>query len=238
MCRKAVLIDIGGILVSDRLPAVAAKWSARLGISQQALLSALFGGSDNQVLTGRVSETEWWIVVAGRLRASPDLVAGLRRDLSFRDDWNEALVGFLRGLRGRARSAIVSNAWPHTRTELTRAGLLDIADEIVLSCEAGYAKPDPRIYAAALHRLATEPADALFIDDTPGHVTAAVALGMTGHLHTSTIGTIARIEDFLQAGKGNLVRDPVNSLGVCRRAGRWGGGAESCRRRLRELVLA
>lgn len=37
-------------------------------------------------------------------------------------------------------------------------GMLDIADEIVLSCEAGYAKPDPRIYLTALDRLGAEPA--------------------------------------------------------------------------------
>lgn len=35
---------------------------------------------------------------------------------------------------------------------------LDIAGEIVLSCEAGYAGPDPRIYLTALDRLGAEPA--------------------------------------------------------------------------------
>jgi putative hydrolase of the HAD superfamily len=66
-----------------------------------------------------------------------------------------------------------------------------------LSCEAGYAKPDPRIYHAALRRLAASPGSARFIDDTPGHVAAAQALGMAGHLHTGTAATITRIEDFL-----------------------------------------
>jgi putative hydrolase of the HAD superfamily len=196
--RKAVLIDVGGVLVCDRLPAVADEWSARLGISRQALLSAVFGGSDDQVLTGRMSEPDWWALVAERLHAGQDLVAGLQRDLSFGEDWDPALVAFLRGLRGRARTAIVSNAWPHLRAEMTRAGVPDIADEVVLSCETGYAKPDARIYAAALRRLAIAPADALFIDDTPGHVAAAEALGMTGHLHTGAIGTITRIEGFLR----------------------------------------
>ncbi len=54
------------------------------------------------------------------------------------------------------------------------AGMPDIANAIVLSCEAGYAKPDVRIYQAALRKLAVAPSDALFIDDTPGHVTAAI----------------------------------------------------------------
>lgn len=56
--RKAVLIDIGGALVSGRLPAAAAAWGTRLGISRQTFLSALLGGNDDQVLTGRMSEPE------------------------------------------------------------------------------------------------------------------------------------------------------------------------------------
>jgi putative hydrolase of the HAD superfamily len=41
------------------------------------------------------------------------------------------------------------------------------ADSVVLSCEVGCAKPDPRIYATALRGVGADPADALFIDDTP-----------------------------------------------------------------------
>ncbi len=70
----------------------------------------------------------------------------------------------------------------------------------------GYAKPDPRIYTAALDAIRTGPADALFIDDTPGHVEAARSLGMTGHLHTDTDVTLRRIDDFLHSS---------NEVGTC-----------------------
>lgn len=121
----------------------------------------------------------------------------LRQDLASREVWDQALVGLLRRLRAHAKTAIVSNAWPGTRARMSRAGMLDITDEVVLSCEAGYAKPDSRIYHIALRQLAVSPSSALFIDDTPGHVAAAMALGMVGHLHTSSASTIARIEDFV-----------------------------------------
>jgi putative hydrolase of the HAD superfamily len=199
---KAILIDIGGVLVPGYLPAAAAEWGARLGISPQAFLAALFGGSDDQVLTGRVGEPQWWAVVAGRLRADPGLMAELQADLASREVWDSTLIAHLRRLRGRARTAVISNAWPGTRARMARAGMLDIAEEIVLSGEIGYAKPDPRVYTATLRRLAVSPARALFIDDTPGHVTAAESLGIAGHVHTSTAGTIARIEDFLQPESG------------------------------------
>ena len=198
---RAILIDLGGVLIKDYLPAAAAAWSGRLGVTPQGFMDALFGGSDGQVAVGRVSEQEWWGVVAVRLGASPDLVAELRRDLAAREVWDEALVGLVRGLRDRARTAIVSNAWPGTRDRIARAGMLGLVDETVLSCEVGYAKPDPRIYQAALRRLAASPGDALFIDDMPANVATARSLGMDGHAHTSTASTVSRIEDFV-AGPG------------------------------------
>jgi putative hydrolase of the HAD superfamily len=197
---RAVLVDLGGVLMRDHLPDAAAVWGSRLGITRQAFLGALFRGSDDQVLIGRVSEPAWWEVVAARLGVGPDLVAELRRDLAFRQVWDDELVACMRRIRGRVRTAIVSNAWPSARTMMTDAGLLDIADEIVLSCEAGSAKPDPRIYQEALRRLGVSAADALFIDDTPGHVSAAESLGMSGHVHASTAATITRIGQFLTHG--------------------------------------
>ena len=160
------------------------------------------------MLTGRVSEPAWWNIIAGRLEIGPDLLAELRQDLTSGAVWDGALVALLRHLRGHAKTAIVSNAWPGTRARISQAGRLDIADESILSCEIGHAKPDPRIYAAALQRLTADPGDALSIDDTPGHVTAAESLGMTGHVHTSTAGTIARIEDFLRAQPPASTRRP------------------------------
>ena len=130
-------------------------------------------------------------------------MAELHQDLASREVWDSILIAHLRRLRGCARTAIVSNAWRGTRARMSRAGMLDIAEEIVLSSEIGYAKPDPRIYTATLQRLAVSPGHALFIDDTAGHVTAAESLGITGHVYTSTVGTIARIEHFLQPKSGN-----------------------------------
>lgn len=198
MNRKVILIDIGGVLQPDDLSVAAALWSARFGITPHAFLAALFGGNDEQVLIGRISEGAWWDIVGKRLGADPDLIAAIRADLASRERWDESLVRTLRGLRGSAKTAIVSNCWPEMRTRMASAGVLDVVDELVLSCEAGYAKPDPRIYVAALRSVDALPAEALFIDDTAGHVDTARSLGMAGHVHRATDETIDRIHEFLQ----------------------------------------
>ncbi len=66
---QAILIEIGGVIADDHLPAAAADWGARLGISQRAFLAAVFGRNDDQVLTGRVSEDTWWEVVRAGSRS-------------------------------------------------------------------------------------------------------------------------------------------------------------------------
>ncbi|MGW0909036.1 HAD family hydrolase [Streptomyces sp. NPDC002853] len=198
---RAILIDVGGVLVREYLPAVAAAWGRRLGLTATAFMAALYEGNDSGVLIGRVSEDAWWETVRGRLRTEPDVIAELRRDLAGRETWDEELVACLRGLRKQGvRTAVVSNTWPGLRERMSDGGLTDIADRLVLSCEVGCAKPDRRIYEIALRLLAVEPARALFIDDTSGNVAAARALGTAGHVHTETAQTLARIREFTSQG--------------------------------------
>jgi putative hydrolase of the HAD superfamily len=200
--RPALLIDIGGVLVPDYLTAAAAAWGNRLGIAPHAFLAALFAGNDDQILIGRTSEAAWWRIITDRLHIDQKQAATIRADLAARQTWNTTLLAGLRRIRPQATITIVSNAWPGIRASMVEAGLLDLADTVVLSCEVGYAKPDPRIYAIALRSVRADPTDALFIDDTPDHVNAAMSLGMSGHLHTHTGETLRRIDEFVDCPHG------------------------------------
>jgi putative hydrolase of the HAD superfamily len=188
---RAVLIDLGGVLA--HMPGFDEAWSARFGMTTAEFLSAVYAGSDDTVLIGATTEADWWRLVAGRLGTTAGVIDEMQLDLAARERWDDALVTLLRGLRGSVPTAIVSNAWPDTRARLDRDGMLDLADEFILSGEVGCAKPDPRIFEIALERVGAEPANALFIDDTPGHVAAARALGIAGHVHTDSASTLAWI---------------------------------------------
>ncbi|WP_345945175.1 HAD-IA family hydrolase [Streptomyces albus subsp. chlorinus] len=192
--RPALLMDLGGVVVADKLPAAAAKWAARLGITERDVVTAVYAGNDTEVLIGRMSGPQWWSVVRERLGLDEDAVAELRADLAARPVWDQALLDAVAALRGRAATAFVSNAWPDARPQLSE--VLPAADEAVLSCEVGFAKPDPRIYTYTLELLGAAPGDALFVDDVPENVAAARALGMAGHVHTDSAGTLAVLETF------------------------------------------
>lgn len=194
---RSVLIDLGGVLETGCWPGIAEAWAPRLGITTQEMLAAVFGGSDDTVLVGQMSEDDWWQQVRQRLGLSAAALASVRADIIARWRWDERLLGCIGRARGVARIAIISNAWPHTRGRLAADGVADLVDDIVLSCEAGVAKPDRRIFELTLSRLGAEPGRTLFVDDTPGHVSAAKTLGLAGHVHRDSRSTAAAIEAFI-----------------------------------------
>jgi putative hydrolase of the HAD superfamily len=78
---------------------------------------------------------------------------------------------------------LVTNATTRLETDLDRLGLGAAFDGIVSSARVGSRKPEAPIFRAALARAGAPAAHTLFVDDTPGHVAAARALGLRGHLH-------------------------------------------------------
>lgn len=88
-------------------------------------------------------------------------------------------IPFLEAVRDLGvKIALVSNCGPDTRPRLDRLGLFPLADEAILSCEAGCAKPSPEIYQLALDALGVTAEDAAFVDDQPSYCEGALALGI------------------------------------------------------------
>jgi putative hydrolase of the HAD superfamily len=76
-------------------------------------------------------------------------------------------AALLRLVRSRARVGIVSNnLLEEQRDKLRVCGLTPYVDELVVSEEAGTAKPDPAIFALALERLGCEPRAAVMVGDS------------------------------------------------------------------------
>jgi len=113
----------------------------------------------------------------------------------------------LSALRGRGLSlGVVSNADGRVEAQLGLAGLAEFFDVILDSDLVGVAKPDPRIFAMALERLAVPPAAALHVGDLPDlDVEAAREAGLGAVLYdpwdvSPEFGPdrILRLEDLLE----------------------------------------
>jgi putative hydrolase of the HAD superfamily len=97
---------------------------------------------------------------------------------------DQQMVALLRCCRQRVPVGLITNATSRLPRDLARLGLLDEFDAIINSSAVGAAKPERRIFLAALEALEARPATTLYIDDSPRHVQAAAELGIVSHVYT------------------------------------------------------
>jgi epoxide hydrolase-like predicted phosphatase len=98
---------------------------------------------------------------------------------------NPAMVALIESLRGRYKTALLSNAMrPFLSQILAKHDLPRLFDAMVISCEEGVTKPNPAIYRLMADRLGVPTAACFFTDDSPINIAAARASGMQAALFT------------------------------------------------------
>ena len=199
---RAAIFDLGGVVYHTDWDEADRVWSARLGLAEHGFLTAMFGGNDHGPLIGAVSVERWWADVAPKLKTDADGVRAIREWLDERMTIDHAMAGFIRSLRSTMITAYLSNAWSDTRDWLRRDGLEDVVDHVLLSCELGLAKPDPRIFRLALERVGVVPGEAIFVDDSLDNVDAARAVGLETIHHVDLQATVEALRSLLRPVTG------------------------------------
>jgi putative hydrolase of the HAD superfamily len=182
---RAILLDLYDTLAWTEWPALRGLIEERTGLSTPALLDAfdLTRGARSVGAYGSAEGDLRVVLEAAGSEPTPELIEELARLVDrVLDDgvhlWEDSLP-VLRELRARGiRTAVVSNCDHSTRRVVQRLGLSREADAVVLSFEAGVAKPDAGIYLAALEAVGTRPEETLFVDDQARYCDGAVELGM------------------------------------------------------------
>lgn len=185
MPPEAFLVDVYETLLTCDFSPLGTELPAIAGVDPD-LWNEAFDRFGPELTDGRLSMARAFETILGACGAAarPGLVAELvRRDrdlLAGSARLFDDAVPFLRSLRSQGfRIALVSNCAENTRQLLAGLGLSALADEVVLSCEVGCAKPDPAIYQHALGLLGVRAGAAVFVDDQPAFCAGAVEAGMT-----------------------------------------------------------
>lgn len=196
---KAIIWDLGGVLVRTEDRRAREKLAARLGLTYDQLNLLIFDSESARLATlGKMTTKEHWRQVQTTLKLEakefshvpPEFWGGDRLDLD--------LVGYIRSLRPRYKTALLSNAWDNLRQVLeTHWKILDAFDEVIVSAEVGLAKPDPRIYLLAVERLGVEASEAIFIDDFLENVEAARKAGLSTIHFRSPTQTLQELDEIL-----------------------------------------
>jgi putative hydrolase of the HAD superfamily len=178
---KAVIFDVGGVLIRtpDRSSRLA--WEKKLGLEEWESEEIVFSGeTGTKAQLGEITDTDLWQWVGRRLALSDSQLEEFRRDFWAGDVLDVGLVDTIRRLRACYQTAIISNATDKLRESLSLTyPIADAFDLIVVSAEEGIMKPDRRIYLNTLERLGVTSEQAVFVDDSLENVTAARNLGVT-----------------------------------------------------------
>jgi HAD superfamily hydrolase (TIGR01509 family) len=74
-------------------------------------------------------------------------------------------------------------------------------DDVVLSSDVGYIKPDRKIFEIAAERLGVDTTECVMIDDLLENIEAASSVGMQGIVYGSTGEARAELERLLEPGR-------------------------------------
>lgn len=202
MTVKAVIFDLGGVLVrtDDREPR--RRLAESLELSYAGIDGVVFSGeSHRKAQVGTIGADEHWRNVLASLGLGPED----RRDFEARfwggDRLDVALVDFIREMRLRTTTALLSNYWDNLRTLLTDVWRIEDAfDRVFISAELGLAKPGAEIYQHVVNALGVAPEEAVFVDDFPENVAGANDVGLQGILFHSRQQVIADVNALMQMG--------------------------------------
>ena len=178
---KAVIFDLGGVLVRTEFPEVRQQLEKRLGFESGTLDRIVWGGKEWELAqVGRISYEEYWRRVRAALGFStPQEIADFRREYFSGDRLDGELVSLIEELRPHYKIGLLSNAPDKLEAWLEQDwGIKHLFDAIVYSAKVGLAKPDQRVFHLVLEQLDVAPSEALFIDDFQRNIDAALALGM------------------------------------------------------------
>jgi epoxide hydrolase-like predicted phosphatase len=199
MVIRAVVFDIGGVLEITPDLGVDRRWETRLGLPAEEIGARLRdvweGGS-----VGTITLDDVYEALKDRLGLDDEKLAQFMADVwrEYVGTANTELIEYARRLRPWYRTGIVSNSFVGARErEQAAYGFEDLVEEIVYSHEAGFSKPDPRIYALICTRLNVPPEEMIFLDDVEMYVTGARDAGIHAVRYQDNAQAIAEIEKLL-----------------------------------------
>jgi len=197
---RAVIWDMGGVLLQEVDPAPRAKLAEEYKINLSDLREQVFVSSSARLAgLGQITEEEHWLHVARTFGIPQEELARFQLRFWAGDRVDPLLSDFISGLRGRYQIALLSNAWSNTRRALDEYyNCLGLFDQIIISAEVKMAKPDPAIYHEMLHRLDVAPKQSIFVDDLQENIDTANLLGIHGVLFVNSTQVIEDVKKLLE----------------------------------------
>jgi putative hydrolase of the HAD superfamily len=188
---EAVVFDFGGVFTASPFTGIHA-WHEAKGLDPALGVRVVFGPYDEDTdhPWHRLERGEIALLAAAEQIKAVAAEEGLDIELSemfgsmggssIRTDMVDKAIELRRA--GFRTGLITNNIKEFSDGWRAMIPVDDMFEVIVDSSAVGMRKPDPRIYQMCLDQLGVAPERSVFLDDAPGNIAAAEALGMTGIL--------------------------------------------------------
>ncbi len=199
---RAIIFDFGRVITAQKPLSLFRRYESDLGLKPGTINPIMFGSEAWQaVLVGRITLDQYWNRIGPMLNLStPEAVASFRQRYHEDEAINEGVLELIRRLHGKYKLAVLSNCPPGLADWLGDWEMLHFFEVVVCSGDEGVVKPEPAAFGLVLRRLGVEAEEAIFIDDTLGHVRAAREMGLHG-IHFSTAQALASDLDKVLSGR-------------------------------------
>jgi 2-haloacid dehalogenase len=177
---KAVIFDIGGVVINDDFLSYAKRFEKRAGMSKERIYRSVIGSPEWRLyFKGKVSGEEVWKAIK-RKYLQPDFAEEIRRT------WRGILVPIpgtirlIRRLKPAYKIFFISNVDGDCALYVRKKypGIFRLFDGEVVSYNTDMAKPDKRIYRYALRKFRLKAGECVYIDNQPENIPPARELGM------------------------------------------------------------
>ncbi|MFZ2098736.1 MAG: HAD family phosphatase [Anaerolineales bacterium] len=180
MTFKAIIFDLGGVLLRTTDFEPREQLAACLHMSRYQLEEFIFGGeSGDRAQRGEISVQQHWENLRQQINYSPQEFQSLLDSFFAHDEIDESLIYYVHELHKTYKTALLSNAWNDLRQVIREKWQFEDAfDAMIISAEVRLVKPDPRIFQLAVDRLGVQANRTIFVDDQQRNVQGAKAVGI------------------------------------------------------------
>lgn len=198
MTIRAVLFDLGGVIVRTEYQAPRQHLAERFGMDYEDIDKIVFGsGTAVRASIGEITEQEHWRNVMKTLKLPVSEYERIRDEFFAGDVIDHEILNFLRSIKPKYKTGLISNAWSGLRDYIVREKFDDAFHQMVISAEVGVAKPDARIFHIALEQLQVKAKEAVFVDDVLENIEACQQVGMQGIHFKDSPSAIKQLKSML-----------------------------------------
>jgi epoxide hydrolase-like predicted phosphatase len=199
---KAVIFDLGGVVVNMDFGPELQTWLKRLKLTAEEIHNTLWGHpSADSAMRGEISAIDYWKIAGRAIGLEKTEIPIFMNDYYGNASPDTRVLGLIQKLKNQGvKVGLLSHTMDDADQAFKELGFLEFFDNfdtVILSHHEGMAKPAEAIYLLACKRLGVDPSEAVHIDDMYENIEGARKTGLAGwHYHQDSFSSL---EEFLFA---------------------------------------